>query len=1140
MAFITIDPEVPRVRLPTTPPNPFPALPRATTNPAPSAKYDTIRTDQREGIKFWIPAPKPKVPPAVGKEQVPLGTGKDKIQLGAGNGTKMPGASGKKDDSNVNGIRKEKKIAKVPAIRNEDSAAQGVVDGKKKKPTLKASGREEPARVPEQKASGKRKPGASSEEIPESRKGFLKAAVEGSTKEDIQKLADWLRVKGWIPPKKEVAEEQIQNRKVHFEEDRPREIRAPADKPKGIIKKKSEVKPTKTIREPNAQKTAQVPARPKTGSRFTPLSVEEEEAILFPEGEFPERTPRTPEPRAVNQKGNHDRQEAIKTIKRVVGQSKVPTPQVVELAEALSKFEEAENPAVNRATKKANGKARKGSKEKRSEGTAQGKERENKTNGKPDREFDLKTLCVDTYTHKSMQELADKIRVQQGKPGTWRKGAFRCFNCGWIGHILKRCRRNQKRRFPVEEFEIKHYSNEDMTILCRKLRAGGFYKTEPDTVKKPVTPKEISKPKALNYIFGKYTVLANTDQENEKTEDQSGIDPEKESTLRGGWLNIPRKGMFIGCRSKKATGTKENSRFQTGETKGEKRPEDRTGDKEADNNEKGPQGDGSIPSVKDTEEEAPEAIKEERSPETEDRSRIDPGTEPKATITPEEPKETLEVRVPRAGRTVKDVFQNRKIKTCRMYASQRNQVKSRRRLAFISEEPEIEEEKAIMSQIKEKEDLERLKEALDKMLIVDTEEIPGESKNEEVVPEIRETSGEQGDGIIEAVVKTIKDNKEFIEDKDEFKEERDRIRKRLEEIETEMLEEASNSEEDQSGTNPEEDSISMIEEGNTESGNPLEGVSIEEARSILEEIQRAQLKKELEQLEAENFASEEDDEMESEGSIAGEFAIRSKTQDDQESWFADVLATTADIEEDLDSVQNDTNTEIEGNTNAEENVFDGVSLEETREILDKLRRYQQEETLNISERYEESEDSGRSIAGEYAIRSTGQDAEGSEADYYEDPEERQMIAIEEIVIPEDEFLHRRQKKPEREQKSQYGRTYTVHQKEKQILNRIESEPVKEAPKVTILQRPKGSHMTGAIDFRSQEQISMSRTFIPERTASAEARKKRENEEAQVAYFAKIMATFVTEKDPDDFDSESESGDEEDLIIPDSWRNTPWN
>ncbi|KAJ7675407.1 hypothetical protein B0H14DRAFT_3537121 [Mycena olivaceomarginata] len=307
MAYIIPTPATPRVRLPTPRPDPFPALPCATTPPPAvpnnTATYDTIRKDQRTGIKFWIPAPKPKVaePATVKKEantNVPMGQENDSKEKGV-------------KEKMASGMPRKSKTSVFLCFRcGQEGHMKRDCSGERAKKNQVAGGR------PVEIQKGKPVKAATLKEKEESKKkGFL-AAVKG------------------IMPQKEKAAEKTSNRK-----------------PKGILKKTPEDTPAKTQREPRAQKTAQVPAEKlKTGGRFAPLTVEEERNLFFEEEpEIELRTQKMPTPPVVKEKGNDDRQKAIKTIKRVVGQDKVPTRQVVELAEALSKFEEAENPAVNRA-----------------------------------------------------------------------------------------------------------------------------------------------------------------------------------------------------------------------------------------------------------------------------------------------------------------------------------------------------------------------------------------------------------------------------------------------------------------------------------------------------------------------------------------------------------------------------------------------------------------------------------------------------------------------------------------------------------------------------------------------------------------------------------------------------------------------
>ncbi|KAJ7720023.1 hypothetical protein B0H16DRAFT_1474600 [Mycena metata] len=514
-------------------------------------------------------------------------------------------------------------------------------------------------------------------------------------------------------------------------------------------------------------------------------SLEQEEAEMFPEGEFPQRTPIPEErrdhentakeraggpnksqqtqsirrstiknlprevkpktgqkkseappkskgpttPEVAKPKEQKDRRKAIKTITSVIGTDKVPIKQMKELAEALAKFnkKEAPTPAVNRVNE-----------------TAQGKEQGNKTK-RPDHEFDLKTLCVTTYTHRSMAELAEKLKAQKGLAPKWRKitrNIFRCYNCGGAGHMLRKCKKPLRRRFPTGLFNPDEYSQGDLQVLSRKLRAGGLFKLDPETKKKPEQKPET----AARNIYGRYTFLA--EQENFKTTKKDG---EEETPLERGWSP---KGMFIGCRSKKDRTLKQKGVGGHADVKetSKEEPEEAAGieidanSRRSDNAEKG--GNAAMAQSRTDREEAPEeqkksgtsdVTKAEEMPTPQGISREEPRTQTGTnsadkqdgdavgtqSITIEEAF-TLEAKTTlRAAKTVRGALRSRKINTRRMYASinKTNSGKQGKRLATIQEESyeySTTGEAEVTSQTKaDAQNLEDLKALLDKMLEIE-------------------------------------------------------------------------------------------------------------------------------------------------------------------------------------------------------------------------------------------------------------------------------------------------------------------------------------------------------------------------------------------------------------------------------------
>jgi hypothetical protein len=79
-------------------------------------------------------------------------------------------------------------------------------------------------------------------------------------------------------------------------------------------------------------------------------------------------------------------------------------------------------------------------------------------------------------------------------------------------------------------------------------------------------------------------------------------------------------------------------------------------------------------------------------------------------------------------------------------------------------------------------------------------------------------------------------------------------------------------------------------------------------------------------------------------------------------------------------------------------------------------------------------------------------------------------------------------------------------------------------------------MKGAIDFRNEE--STNKTTDQKKIVESDE-SKRERIQQQRERIAAFLATFHKEKDPDDLSDSEDEGDQE-LIIPDSWKGTPWD
>jgi hypothetical protein len=156
--------------------------------------YDTIRTNQRTGIRFWIPAPKPKVaePATVKKEankNIPMGQGNDSQEKGVKENLAktMPGKS---------------KTSVFLCFRcGREGHMKRDCSGERAGKNQVAGGR--PVEVPKRKPV---KAATLKEEREPRKKGFFAALVNGSKKEDLQALADQLRQKGIMPSKEKAAE----------------------------------------------------------------------------------------------------------------------------------------------------------------------------------------------------------------------------------------------------------------------------------------------------------------------------------------------------------------------------------------------------------------------------------------------------------------------------------------------------------------------------------------------------------------------------------------------------------------------------------------------------------------------------------------------------------------------------------------------------------------------------------------------------------------------------------------------------------------------------------------------------------------------------------------------------------------------
>ncbi|KAF8215741.1 hypothetical protein K438DRAFT_1954448 [Mycena galopus ATCC 62051] len=790
-----------RVRLPPTQETIRPAT------PPPTAPVQKAPQSLPRGM-FWIPAPFPVVKPATEKN----GTTTPSPVRAIPPHLDRPSRINKEAQGNVAGTAT---INRGPTIANSAGKAERGhatsprerVERGNTKPGIQASGIANSVKPTERGNAN-------------SAKGAERGKAASARRADTGNTNSSRRDEGGNPRPEQVSRMKpgIIRASIRREHTEPESQALGRNAPRGIYlgqetrpsqAKETTIRKVRFVEEAELRKKSQ-----KYYGRYQ--SLEEEEAELFPEiGDFPQRTPippaeamrpetakkfvpsvaprkekstfvrgtdvkgnqnpgsptglpkaekknqRTPTPAAVNGREEEDRRKAIDTITRVIGTRKVPTLQVKELADALAKFDkEAETPAVNRRME-----------------TAQGKEQGNKTHG-PDRVFDLRTLYVETYTYRSMAELADKIRAQKGPANAWRKitrKVFRCYNCGGAGHMSRKCRKQTRRRFPTESFDIREYSEEQRSALTKKLRSGGFFMSDPGTEKKP----EEEKPKkALFNSFNKYTFLTEQVENSEK-------EKKEEETAQTEAKNP--KGLFIGCRSKKDrknhkgfggnTDVKEEAIKDRKETAGiqievkeaestklEERTAEAVGKIAEEAIEALPKDDGKFR----LEAEVPEEVIEAELDQEQDGKAVETQSEKSEEASTPETKITS-----KAKKSVKEVFQDRKIKARRMYASREEAEKLIRQLATITEElsdedREFEEAAAALAQAEaEAESLEEWKASLDSMLETEEDTVgrtPQDSIESEIAEEITGVTSEEEQSLeyqeevipITAVIEAVK------------------------------------------------------------------------------------------------------------------------------------------------------------------------------------------------------------------------------------------------------------------------------------------------------------------------------------------------------------------------------------------------